>query len=975
MSTAVSQLGELGLAQPSLVYDSISASADPPRVLAVLQRLLTAGSQGPSGDAAALRHHLDTSQRFCRQLSTVLGASVAFGDHLVARAVAGHADWSVLTEPDREFDTQSRMTPLPSLSVESLRAAYRMRLLHIAAADLSGMLPVMQTAAALSELADATLDAALRMTSEVESTLTVIALGKCGAYELNYVSDVDVMFVIPDSESVGRATAVAQRLMRTCHEVAWQLDAGLRPEGHHGALVRTVDSYRAYYQRWAHGWEFQALLKARWAAGTRARTASSDESACSWSSSIAPLVWQAAGRPGFVADAQAMLQRVRQHAGPGAAYDIKLGPGGLRDIEFAVQLLQLVHGRTDSTLRVSNTVGALEVLTSGGYIGRTDGAALRESYCFLRLIEHRLQLWGLRRTHLLPTDATALRRLARSLGYHLRPVGDVTTVSTNPMQRRGDPVELFLADWRRHGAQIRRLHEKLFYRPLLTAVARLPGDVLGLTESAAAQRLAVLGFDDPAGALRHVAAMGSGVSRRAAIQRSLLPVILAELATTANPDAGLLAYRRVSEQLGRSPWFLRLMRDGDVLALRVAKVLGSARYVADLLEHDSQGLGLLATDDDLVPRTPRQLSELLCSSIARVPMERALDVLRLRRAHELLRIAGADVCGLLDVTGVGQALSDLTDGVIAAALDAACRHVAQHYGGVLPIRLAVIAMGRYGGHETGYPSDADVMFVYESVDESGSDAVAAVSASAAQAVVTSLMRLLSRPGAGPALALDADLRPEGRVGPPALSFAGFRRYYQGRSAVWEAQALLRARPVAGDRGLCERFVDLIAPVRYPVAGLDVGQLRELRRMKARMETERLPRGADPATHLKLGRGALTDVEWTVQLLALRHAHRHHALQTPRTLKALHIAHSVGLIDGSDHDALTASWTLATRVRNAVMLVRGSATDQLPTSGRELLGTLRLVDRHLPRDAGEFVDHYLRTTRRARQVIEKLVTRD
>ncbi len=146
-------------------------------------------------------------------------------------------------------------------------------------------------------------------------------------------------------------------------------------------------------------------------------------------------------------------------------------------------------------------------------------------------------------------------------------------------------------------------------------------------------------------------------------------------------------------------------------------------------------------------------------------------------------------------------------------------------------------------------------------------------------------------------------------------------------------------------------------------------------MKARMETERLPRGADPATHLKLGRGALTDVEWTVQLLALRHAHRHHALQTPRTLKALHIAHSVGLIDGSDHDALTASWTLATRVRNAVMLVRGSATDQLPTSGRELLGTLRLVDRHLPRDAGEFVDHYLRTTRRARQVIEKLVTRD
>ncbi len=1004
------QLGELGLAQPALVYDSIAASADPQQALATLQRLLEAGSQGSSGDAAALRHCLDTSQQLRQQLSAVLGASIALGDHLVARAAAGEADWLVLSEPAHGFGTESSLSmPLPTCDVESLRAAYRRRLLSIAAADVSGALPVMQTASALSELADATLVAALRMTgvSEsarpeaalTESELTVIALGKCGARELNYVSDVDVMFVIADSEPIERATAVAQRLMQTCREVAWQLDAELRPEGHHGALARTVDSYRAYYQRWAHSWEFQALLKARWAASTVATTADSDELARRWAGEIAPMVWQAAGRPGFVADAQAMRQRVRRHAGPNAVYDIKLGPGGLRDIEFAVQLLQLVHGRTDHTLRASSTVTALDALTQGGYVGRTDGAALRESYCFLRRIEHRLQLRGLRRTHRLPTDGVALRWLARSLGYHLGWAVE-SVGATSAVQRRGDPVERFLADWRRHGARVEQLHEKLFYRPLLTAVARLPSDALGLgaptlTSAAAAQRLAALGFNDPVGALRHVAALSSGVSRSAAIQRSLLPVILAELADTANPDSGLLAYRRVSEQLGRSPWFLRLMRDGDVLASRVARVLGSSRYVADLLEHDAQGLSLLA-GDDLMPRTPQQLSELLHASTARAlsdpgpalssesmtsrapsprlarstsSLERAFDVLSRRRAHELLRIASADVCGLIEVADVGQALSDLTDAVIAVALEAVCRKVAERSDGQLPIRLAVIAMGRYGGHETGFASDADVMFVYEPGDSSAG--TAADAAAAAQAVVTRLMHMLSRTVTGPALALDADLRPEGRGGPLALSLAGYERYYQGRSRIWEAQALLRARTVAGDPLLREKFVQLIVPVRYPDAGLDAGQLRELRRMKARVDTERLPRGADPATHLKLGRGALTDVEWTVQLLQLRHAHRHCALQTPRTLEALNVARDVGLIASSDYDALAASWTLAARVRNAATLVRGKATDQLPTSGRELLATAQLVARHTLRDAGEFVDHYLRTTRRARQAIEKI----
>ncbi|MGI8647645.1 MAG: bifunctional [glutamine synthetase] adenylyltransferase/[glutamine synthetase]-adenylyl-L-tyrosine phosphorylase [Acidimicrobiales bacterium] len=721
---------------------SLANTADPPLAERTLSRLVQASEQATGKNSARLRNELATSSPLRERLLAVLGASVALGDHLVQRAALGAADWEVLGVE------QPQVLALPTTSAAQLRCAYRRELLRIAAADLTGQLPIMLVAAQLSDLADATVNAAMQMAAEPGSKLAVLALGKCGARELNYVSDVDVLFLTERTEQTMRATTSARGLMRICHEVAWQIDPGLRPEGQQGALVRTLDSYVAYYQRWADSWEFQALLKARWIAGVSAES----PIAQGWLEQITPLVWRAANRPNFVLDAQAMRRRVEQranrHIGVAAYYDIKLGPGGLRDIEFAVQLLQLVHGQGDPALRSAGMVSALAALTDGGYIGREDGAALHDSYCFLRIMEHRLQLRSLRRTHQLVADPVQLRWLARSLGYH-RVTGG---------QRPGDAVELFLADWRRHSAQVRQLHEKLFYRPLLTAVARLPSDAVRLTPDAARHRLATLGFADPPGALAHVAALSTGVSRRAAIQRALLPVILAELAQAADPDAGLLAYRRVSEQLGRSPWFLRLMRDGGVLALRLAKVLGHSKYIANLLERDAHGLNLLASDDDLVPRSRVQLVELLTTATKRMLSEphlppapepgavlrRAIAALRSRRQHELLRIACADVCGMLPSTNVGPALSDLTDAVLGVALEAALVQLAARHCGALPMRLAVIAMGRYGGQESSYASDADVLFVYE--PQPGADP--GVASAAAQGVAWQLMRLLAERRSG-----------------------------------------------------------------------------------------------------------------------------------------------------------------------------------------------------------------------------------
>ncbi|TDC60307.1 bifunctional [glutamine synthetase] adenylyltransferase/[glutamine synthetase]-adenylyl-L-tyrosine phosphorylase [Micromonospora sp. KC207] len=941
------------------------------------------GSAGRPGDSVVLDTlHADPGLR--RRLVAVLGASSALGDHLVANP----RQWPVLaTAPDGlapaaegrlDLAAAARLTA-STQPVAVLRHAYRLALLRIAAADLTGGRALEQTMAALSALADATLAAAYDIAvgelleGAAVPRLGVVAMGKCGGGELNYVSDVDVIFVCAEDDELPAATTIAARLIHVCGLVAWPVDAALRPEGNRGPLVRTLASHLAYYRRWARTWEFQALLKARPAAGDLALSQE-------WIDQLAPLVWRAAERPEAVDDVRSMRRRIIDNIPPKELErEIKRGPGGLRDIEFAVQLLQLVHGRGDETLRVPGTIPALRALVAGGYVGRADGEALLRGYRFLRGVEHRLQLQGLRRTHTVPTEPAALRWLAAALGYAATPGRSA--------------VEEFRAEWVTHATEVRRLHAKLLYRPLLESVARVPADGLRLTPEAARHRLEILGFADPAGALRHLQALTGGVSRTAAIQRTLLPVLLSEFADAPEPDRGLLNYRQVSDSLGNTPWYLRLLRDSGPVARRLARVLSSSRYAADLLAREPEALRLLAEENELTPRPAGVLCEGFAAAATRHaddPVEATRAVRALRR-RELVRIACADVLsragslaptpsrdqeravagrtdpdvraalGLADVTAVGTALSDVTDATLAAALRAA--RAAQP---ALPgLRFAVIGMGRLGGYESNYLSDADVLFVYD--PPAGADEGAA--SAAAHAIAEELRRLLSAPAPDPALGVDADLRPEGRQGPLVRSLAAYAQYYARWSKVWEAQALLRARFVCGDADLGAEFEAMVDPVRYPADGLTREQIVEIRRIKARVETERLPRGADPATHTKLGRGGLADVEWAVQLLQLRHAGRLPALRGTRTLDALSAASAAGLVDPADATAMAAGWTLAAQARNALMLVRGRAGDQLPRHGVELAGVVRLLGRD---DPGEFLDEYLRTGRRSRTAMEHVL---
>ncbi|SNS08670.1 glutamate-ammonia-ligase adenylyltransferase [Geodermatophilus saharensis] len=971
------------------VVSALARAGDPDLAVRSLTRLVEAldAADPTGGSAAALLARLRGSATLRARLLSVLGASAGLADHLAAHP----GDWTVLDDDTRgptrptalALERQllvavgadpddppwgvrlGRAAPDASPQrVAALRLAHRRAVLSLAGRDLGEGLPAEDVAGELADIAAAVLTAglAIAVAEQPESAaacrLAVIGLGKCGGRELNYVSDVDVVFVaepveVGDGEqaAVQSATRVAAALMRICGQAAWEVDAALRPEGKAGPLVRTLAGHAAYYRQWASTWEFQALLKMRPVAGD-------PDLGRGYVDELFPLVWQAGDRPGFVGEIQAMRRRVEEHVPPAQAdRELKLGRGGLRDVEFAVQLLQLVHGRVDVRLHVGGTLPALAALRSGGYVGRDDADTLIASYRFLRTVEHRLQLLRLRRTHLLPSDEQQLRWLARSLGY--KP------------DARGGAVDVLRAELALHTREVRRLHEKLFYRPLLSAVARVPAEAAQLGSEAAGDWLRALGFADPQGALRHMAALTGGVSRSASMQKYLLPVVLQTLADCADPDAGLLAYRQVSEALGGNQWYLRLLRDEGQVAERLARLLGSSQYVAALLTRTPEALRILADDAELEPRTAATLAGAWRAAAARSgDPKAAVGVLRAQRRQELLRIASADLLGRLDVVRVGQALTDVAVATLQAGLDVAVRAWGREAGVAaedVPVDLAVIGMGRLGGGEMGYGSDADVLFVHRAragVEESRAT-------QAANAIAHTLRRLLAEPAPDPAFEIDADLRPEGRQGALVRSLDAFREYYERWVSVWEVQALLRAVPVAGSPELGAAFVALADPLRYPADGLTDAQVAEIRRIKARVERERLPRGADPATHTKLGRGGLADVEWTVQLLQLQHAGRLPELRLPSTVAALERLAAAGLLEPAQADALREAWEVAGRARNAVFLVRGRPSDQLPRPGLELAGVARASGCGPDVDPGRFLDDYRRTTRRARGVVEQV----
>jgi glutamate-ammonia-ligase adenylyltransferase len=342
-------------------------------------------------------------------------------------------------------------------------------------------------------------------------------------------------------------------------------------------------------------------------------------------------------------------------------------------------------------------------------------------------------------------------------------------------------------------------------------------------------------------------------------------------------------------------------------------------------------------------------------------LESAISAIRSIRQRELIRISAADLLKTMTLEEVLLGISQLTEATLSVSLDVVVKHHFQD--GQPTLRMAMIGLGKLGGLEMSYASDADVTFVYEPV---GNNELAAKDA---LTIISTLQNLLGTPAADPALLIDLDLRPEGKQGAIARSLDSYASYYEKWSLTWESQALLRAFFVAGDENLGKSFTELIDQLRYPQNGLDETELRDIRRIKARVESERLPRGADPATHLKLGPGGISDVEWVAQLLQLQFAGSHEELKDTSTLVVLAQLPKLNLVTNEEAALLAEAWKCAVEIRNKLVLIGAKGNDSIPTDPN----TLKLLAYVIGDESGSVTtERYRRLSRRCRNIMEKYV---
>ncbi|MGM0817987.1 MAG: bifunctional [glutamine synthetase] adenylyltransferase/[glutamine synthetase]-adenylyl-L-tyrosine phosphorylase [Actinomycetota bacterium] len=937
--------GDRPAAEAAPVVDLIAASPNVERATRAIARV-----------AECHGRRVLSSHELVRRLAVVAGTSEALADVCVAHpaAIAILEGDLAPAEPDEVRRACHTALLDAAEPARALTVVQRLGLLRVAARDLLGLASTSTAAAELADLASGVLAAGLDVVGDPAVRLTVIGMGKLGGRELNYVSDVDVMFVHEGEHAA--ATRVVEAFLRLLGEStpegrAYDVDANLRPEGRDGPLSRTLEGYRAYYDRWALTWEQQALLKARPVAGD-------EELGARFTALAEPYVWPDRRQGSDVDEIQRMKSTVESSAAvrKAGARQVKLAPGGIRDIEFAVQLLQLVHGRHDPGLRSPTTLEALAALAEGGYVDDGDANLFADAYDFLRTVEHRLQLRKLRRTHVVPDDDTERDRLARSCGF--RPI------------RAATALEQFDREYTRVQGYVRRIHEQLFYRPLLDRFAELssaeqlafaPDDATGLSREQAAARLAALGFADGDRAMGVLADLAEGVSRRARLLRTLLPALLPVLAAAPDPDGGLEGLRSLADRLEGAPAFLRTLRDNPPVGEVLATVLGRSRRVGEWLEREPELISGL-TDEGLAEPVDAATHARTAEGLLRRgdSAERTADALRRLKRRGIARIAVRDLTGRASVEEVGAELTGLADASLDAGLALAARD--------LPVRFAVLGMGKLGGGELSYASDLDVILVFEP-GERRREALDAV---------TGLVKSLSDITAeGQAFRVDLDLRPEGRDGPVARTLESTRIYYAEHAEPWELQAMTQARVVAGEQALGEELLASVEPLVYPPR-LPAERLTAMRRMKARVEAERdkgrrrraLGVARGDRIDLKLGLGGLADVEWTVQLLQLRLGGEHPEVRRPGALGALAALAGLGAVDGRDAAWLADGYRLLARVRNTLYLVGARDPSLLPAGPGELDRLAQTLGYDAP-GGQDFVEDLTRHMRRVRKVHERL----
>lgn len=829
----------------------------------------------------------------------LLGFSTAAADFLVRHPaeIARFADIRARTRTELETELRADVARLGG--EDGLRVFRRRGMLRVAARDLEGA-TLEDVVTEVSCIADACLEEACRLVSP-NLPLAVIGLGKLGGRELNYASDVDLIFVHADAgpgpqEEAERLGAALIRLLAepTAEGIALRVDPTLRPGGRGGVLSRSLEATLDYYEWQSATWERQAMIKARPVAGDPWIGAAFVEG-------VAPFVYPAELAPRAIDDVRRTKVRLEEYVRRRGKEltEVKRGRGGIRDVEFAVQLLQIVHGRRDPRLREPNTLRALAALAEEGYVAQDDADALADAYRFLRRLEHRLQIVRDLQTHDLPADPHARATIARSLG-----LSDAAALR-NEHERQTELV--------------RGIHERLFYRPLLEAFAGPVAPSPGVDRSATEELLAGLGFEAPSQSFEVLRRLVDPSTRMGKVLAHVFPVMASALALASDPDRALVRLERIADAVGD------LHPPADALAADPA--------AAQRLGHVAAASGFAT---DLLVAAPDRLTAL--SDRGRVVDAQAA----------LVAAVGRYASRELQPRETGTAIADVADRVVREALEAAEPN----------IPFAVIGMGKLGARELNFASDLDVIFVYEG---GGPDDVRR-----AVGVAERVMRRIRDAGWEP----DADLRPEGRNGPLARSFAGYLEYWERYADLWEFQALLRARHVAGDEQLGRRFVMSAGDFAYPPDGISVDRVAEIRRMRERIERERIKPPEGAKFHFKLGYGSLADVQFAVEVALMRFGGAHPQVRTNRTLDAVERLAEQRLLEQTVARDLGEAFVFLSDVKNALEVDRRLRAEAVPPSPEDqtALGRRLGYEEH-PRQS--FIDDYLRVTRRCRRAMERV----
>ncbi len=876
----------------------LAVTADPDAALDGLASLIAAAGGEPGG---ALLQRLTAEPDVRRVLLALLGYSRAFTATLVRwpewveEVIApGEIDSAHAREElAAELAAEIQAAPDRPARLAALRRFRKRHTLGIAARDVAGRADLAATTAEISAVADAVVAGALGAAraecagDAAGARLAILALGKLGGAELNYSSDIDLIFL---SDAPGRGPArLAEELVRqlsepTAEGVAYRVDMRLRPEGSAGALVWELDAALAYYRERARAWERQALVKCRPVAGDL-------ELGGRFLDLLGGFIWQSGLTPVEVARACQLRGEMERAAESPGAVEVKSGTGGIRDVEFSAQILQLVHGAGHPEVRKTGTLAALEALEGAGLLDPEEARQLRAGYEFLRRVEHCLQTMDELALHAVPAEPGARAALARRLGY-----------AGSPESARGE----FEADLARHAAALRAIYEKLCGQGASGAdlAVRLEGLLGQGDEAELVSLLSVLGFGEGRQTAKTVRALAEHAGGGAA----LIAPLIERLRSGPSPDRGLANLERIA---GGAP--LARMDSEPDLREALLSIAESSDFLSELLAARPECVDMLAPGEGGRARRGR---ERLAADIEKaVAGAASADELAARlasfREGELVRVGARDLLDGAPPEEVSAELSCLAELELARALLAA---------GV-PGDVTVLALGRLGGREMSYGSDLDLIFVDTGAERDPNSAV------------LEAIRILTAAG----YEVDTRLRPGGASGQLVTSLTGYRAYRdRGELAVWERLALVRARPVAGSAGARRSAADFLTETLY--GSEPPGDLAEAA-WDMRLRLERIAEEAD----FKRGSGGLVDLEFLAEYLALAHGAREEDLRCFGTEETFAAAARARIMPGAEARKATEAHRFLRRLEMRARVLSGRPVRSLPAEPGELARLARMMD--------------------------------